>query len=278
MLALRGTADMAGALTDADPQQVGHHQFKENAGKILALIQQGGGKVDVTGHSLGGAVAQITAAHYTKNIGRVTTFQSPGINKATVKMFSENMKKMKKGDRPDVNHHTVKNDLVSKAGQENLPGVVYEHDMGEINPLEAHTAWTSGTADRKSDRAAYGMTDEFFQNQLGKEIYDESTIMKFKSNPHVFKRALAEAVRSLVGTARDGAVGIFNLGKKGVSKAWNFMKKIPGGLKKASSAAQHLVMKFLRFGKSKKKQLFKMLSKVTRKMGGSFKSLIGNLR
>jgi phage-related protein len=277
MLAMRGTADLQGVLTDADPQQVGHHQFQNNKETIEAMIKMAGGKVDITGHSLGGAMAQITAAHFTSAIGRVTTFQSPGINKETAKLFSENVKKSK-GKGPEVAHHTVKNDLVSKAGQVNLPGTGYEHDLGQINPLEAHTSWTSGTAGRRADRADYGMTDEFFNNQIGKEIYDESTITKFKTNPHIFKRALAEAVRSLAGTARDGAVGLFNLGKTGVSSAWNFMQKVQGGLKKASGPAKQLVMKFIKSGVSKKKQLMNLMSKIMGKMGGAAKSIIGNLR
>lgn len=277
MLAMRGTADLQGVITDTDPQQVGHNQFQNNKETIEGMIKMAGGQVDVTGHSLGGAMAQITAAHFTSSIGRVTTFQSPGINKETVKLFSENVKK-NKGKGPEVNHHTVKNDLVSKAGQENLPGTTYEHDLGEISPLEAHTSWTSGTADRRADRADYGMTDKFFNDQIGKEIYDESTITKFKTNPHYFKRVVAEALRGLVGTIRDGGVGLFNLGKIGASKAWGFMQKVGSGIKKMSAPAKKLLKKLFKNGKRKGIQLLKRMTGISKLLHDSAMAIINNIR
>jgi len=53
---LRGTADLDGEITDMDPIQVGHNQYYNNLEDINEIAEMAGGAVDVTGHSLGGAM------------------------------------------------------------------------------------------------------------------------------------------------------------------------------------------------------------------------------
>jgi pimeloyl-ACP methyl ester carboxylesterase len=80
----------------------------------------GGGNI-VTGHSLGGALAQICATHYADRFGRVVTFQAPGISQAMVDSFNQ------REQRPRVTHHIAAVDAVDRAGQEHLPGATYMH-------------------------------------------------------------------------------------------------------------------------------------------------------
>lgn len=209
MLAFMGTNNFGGLMTDLDPKQVGDNQFKNNRHIIERLIRVAGGRVDVSGHSLGGAVAQITAANFTSSINRITTFQSPGISQDAVDMYNRNVENMG-GEGPTAAHHIVKTDLVSKAGEENLPGSIYEHDLGVRDPLEAHTAYISATDDMREAREQYGITDEFVTNELGKDVVSDATIERFQEQPYPYRRKMVEFVRSGLGGARDKVVQLWN--------------------------------------------------------------------
>ncbi len=257
MLSIRGTADAAGAITDIDPDQVGDFQYKNNAATIAAMIESAGGKVDLSGHSLGGAMAQIIAAHHTSAVGRVTTFQAPGVSKKTANLYKSNLSKIAEEDRPEVAHHTVNNDLVSKAGEENLPGTIYEHDLGNIDPLTAHTSFVTATSGFEESRNQYGITDDFMENEVGQEINDETIITKFEEQPHKYKRLVAEFVRGGIGDIRELLVG-----------AYDSAKKVGSGIKKLASNGKTLVKKLINLAKKKGKSGL-------RKIKGFFKSIIG---
>lgn len=252
MLAIRGTKDMAGAVTDLDPEQVGDYQYKNNRETIIEMLDAAGGKVDLSGHSLGGAMAQIIAANHTSNVDRLTTFQSPGISSATAKKFNDNVANMKEEDRPEVAHHIARNDIVSKVGEENLPGTIYEHDLGNVGPIEAHTSYVSASEDFQSAREEYGISDSYLEDEVGKEIREDSSIIKFEEQPYKYQRMVAEFVRSGLGTIKDAAVNgwdkvkgfgssLFQKGKSTLSKG----KKLIGGLfKSAKKKGKKAIQKF----------------------------------
>lgn len=74
-------------ITDKNEQGVGAWQLKRNISNIQELLTAGGGKRNVTGHSLGGAFAQWAASEMPGMIGRIVTFQAPGISfEATEKL------------------------------------------------------------------------------------------------------------------------------------------------------------------------------------------------
>ncbi len=88
---------------------------------------------DVIGHSLGGALAQITAANFTDKIGAVTTFSSPGIPTTVANLFKKNLK----GQNKSVNHYIVSGDPFSLFGETFLPGKIFVESLTpapEINP------------------------------------------------------------------------------------------------------------------------------------------------
>ena len=126
IIGFRGTADAASGFADLDPESVGYQQYLMNKDLIDSLLTNAEGKVDVTGHSLGGALAQLVTSYHASKVGNVYTFQSPGISSAMV----ENYNKTAKEDRPNVYHHVAVGDMVDKAGDANLPGTVYSHDFG----------------------------------------------------------------------------------------------------------------------------------------------------
>lgn len=118
------TGDFRTWYSDANPEAVGLNQYKDNKAKIIKMLASLPGKVDITGHSLGGAVAQIITAKHPGEVANLITFQSPGIKQEMVDEFN------KAEDKPHVEHHIVVGDVVDKSGEANLPGSVYEHDFG----------------------------------------------------------------------------------------------------------------------------------------------------
>jgi hypothetical protein len=93
IVAFRGTVPSKAQtlIADLDPSGIGMYQFNPNR----ALIQDqmnaaaGHGKVISAGHSLGGALAQIAAATFPDLVGRIVTFQAPGVSKETAKKLED---------------------------------------------------------------------------------------------------------------------------------------------------------------------------------------------
>ena len=131
ILALRGTepTDPHDALADANSRGVGFNQFSDNwlgprgVREWLNSVSQpsagnAGGAVDVVGHSLGGALAQWIAAAYTHQghqIGRVVTFNSPGISSSYSRLFISSRSL-------GVTDYISSGDIVSMAGQAFIAG------------------------------------------------------------------------------------------------------------------------------------------------------------
>ena len=92
------------------------------------------------GHSLGGALAQLSAAHWPHLVGKVVTFQSPGLTRANYRRFEEGVanprpaaplpvlksasatRKREANNRFEVTHYIADDDIVHMAGQLHLPG------------------------------------------------------------------------------------------------------------------------------------------------------------
>ena len=109
-----GTEDI---IADLDPRGIGFMQFEANKDKVQAWLTKQSSPVDVTGHSLGGALAQWFGASYANQVQEVVTFNAPGIPKNVVSKFSSN-------PNATATHYIVSGDVVSMAGQAYLPGSV----------------------------------------------------------------------------------------------------------------------------------------------------------
>jgi hypothetical protein len=81
-----------GALDDVAADlghDIGGNQYRENQERIHALIAGGVGPMTLTGHSLGGALAQHAAAGSTDlNVANVVGFQAPGIDSTSAQAFN----------------------------------------------------------------------------------------------------------------------------------------------------------------------------------------------
>jgi len=118
VLAFRGTDGGPDIADDANPAGIGSFQFAMHEEEIGGLIAKangsGQGAPDLTGHSLGGALAQRAAARFTGEIHDIVTFQAPGIGADAAKV----------GEEHTSTHYMMARDLVSSAGGAHTPGTV----------------------------------------------------------------------------------------------------------------------------------------------------------
>lgn len=97
---------------------IGGTQYAANADRINALIAGGTGDVTLTGHSLGGSLAQHAAAGATSgNVTDVVGFQAPGIDSASAQAFDQ-----ANNGKTSVRFHEHSNDVVHRAGEQKLGG------------------------------------------------------------------------------------------------------------------------------------------------------------
>ncbi len=139
VIAFRGTESAADLSEDATPAGVGMGQFTMNHAQIQRAIQGlGGHGVVATGHSLGGALAQIAAAYYPDLIVRVVTFQAPGISDEVLARLRAHV--ASGGAAPTATHHRVDGCVVDDAGDGFVPGDVVVHGS-YVNAIQAHTSF-----------------------------------------------------------------------------------------------------------------------------------------
>lgn len=123
--------------------EIGFVQFSGNQEEISRWLKktkedsQGnpqGLAADIIGHSLGGALAQITGVQLPEITGDIMTFNAPGISSESAISFTKNGLNQGKS----VTHYLVSGDFVSLLGEALLPGTVILQIVersNEINPL-----------------------------------------------------------------------------------------------------------------------------------------------
>ncbi|HRC55692.1 MAG TPA: hypothetical protein PKU97_07200 [Kofleriaceae bacterium] len=144
VVAFRGTVPtkIPTLIADLDPGSIGGYQFGANINEIKGVMERaaGHGPAVVTGHSLGGALAQLAASTFPDLVGSIITFQAPGVDRSVV----EQLEKYNE-ENPDKaissRHHRVAGDLVPLGGQALTPGSVHNHEMEGGNPLSKHLAY-----------------------------------------------------------------------------------------------------------------------------------------
>ena len=132
VLCFRGSSDAVDWADDLSPEGVGAFQFSAHQGEIAQAVSENSawGPPDTTGHSLGGALAQLAST--VGSVNRVVTFQSPGISQEYLDQAQT---------QEDATHHRAKNDIVAWAGDQHLDGESYIYDQtgAGFEPGMSHT-------------------------------------------------------------------------------------------------------------------------------------------
>ena len=191
VLVFRGTAGFTDIISDTHPKAVGYNQFQQNSRFIKQLITEAGGSVDVTGHSLGGALAQHCGATFAGNVDRVVTFQAPGVEISKVNKFS------KEEDKPSVTHHIAGGDLVDTAGYKHLEGEVFRHTPG--GGPTSHIKFLLTAPEFAAQREQLGLTDEMLAKLGIDKQTNHSPVERHEEYPHAVKSAIDETVRKGAG-------------------------------------------------------------------------------
>jgi hypothetical protein len=131
-----------GALDDVTTdlgRDIGSTQYRPNEERIRAFMAGGVGPMTVTGHSLGGALAQHAAAGNSDlDIANVVGFQAPGIDSASAEAFDQ----ANADGHINVRFHEHENDVVHRAGEQKLGGTHHTwHDTNDPNFVSAHTGY-----------------------------------------------------------------------------------------------------------------------------------------
>lgn len=122
----RGTEidDLNDIRTDLELQIGAAHFDAVKAVGLRALLRGAAADCDgtlphLTGHSLGGCLAQLAAAEWPELVDVVVTFQAPGLSKRNHRFYRENLRA---GHTLDVTHYIADEDVVHLAGQKHLDG------------------------------------------------------------------------------------------------------------------------------------------------------------
>ncbi|MBZ9751508.1 DUF4157 domain-containing protein [Deinococcus sp. HMF7604] len=109
-------------MTDLAAYHTGYSQYEVNEKQIIGpVLKAYSGDLVATGHSLGGALAQIAVVKNPSRFSEVYTFQGANIKKSDVEKLAA-MKKVK------ARHYRVTADAVPSSGEKGIPGQVYEFD------------------------------------------------------------------------------------------------------------------------------------------------------
>ncbi|MGD1873306.1 MAG: alpha/beta fold hydrolase [Mastigocoleus sp.] len=239
VLAFRGTSSLRTLWQDFDMNSPGHGGFNKQRKKIDKYVNDHtkGAKIDVTGHSLGGALAQ----HYTGNnpekVRRLVTFQSAAPN---AKQYNKNINNTDENDLPEVIHHIAKGDLVDLAGGEHLEGKFFLHNVKGRNPL-SHTSMLLNTEDIVGNKEGKGRHREDIKVMEGKRPYAVKSRLAEMGRliflNKVTGTALATVGGILGGLGYAGYKGAKAVGKgiaKGASMAWKGAKYAGRGIAKGA--------------------------------------------
>lgn len=160
LLAFRGTAERRNMRDDMSKDSVGSYQFSSNEGRIADILTFARGRVVVSGHSLGGALAQLTATHFPSQVSRVVTFQAPAIAKSETDRLKAYNRNAKPEDRVRSTHHRASGDLVHLAGERLTEGDVFTHVSKGIGSVIHHAAHPLARLSAARGDANPGITDD----------------------------------------------------------------------------------------------------------------------
>ena len=127
-------------------------QFKNRQKQIKDIYKNTEGDKYLTGHSLGGSI--VTSAMAKSKSIRDNTTKAVGFNTGYTKAFHNELSKdLTKDDKKELNkkleHHHVRNDVISTELTNQRIGKLKKYDVKSINPLTKHSL--ESIVDKASD-------------------------------------------------------------------------------------------------------------------------------
>lgn len=252
IMAFRGTKDFGGMRSDVRAG-IGRDQYVEDRSAIREMMARGAarsedGMVDVTGHSLGGALASIATADNAQMVNALHTYQGAGVGFEERALFALNNLGHDNGG-VDVHHYQVSTDIVHKAGDTQLPGMFHEAKIEQAgegsldSKLPSHTGFMA--YDPSQD---HSNTDRLINN--GEDFYGSKLSWTHGTDDPSKTRHLAEMGRSLASIPGELLADFAGTGRRtvgNVKDAWADREQA-GGLKTAGRMAGAVGEGALRLG------------------------------
>ncbi|MFN6009743.1 MAG: Calx-beta domain-containing protein, partial [Microcystis sp.] len=249
VLAIRGTEFSSGKdlLSDTETEGVGYKQFNNNKAAVNQWLSEVSNPVsgltlkpNITGHSLGGALSQWVGGSYTGQLGKIVTFNSPGISQQPGINFNAT-------NNLGVTHYITSADLVSIAGSKYLSGVwnlekyskltsaitFEKHSVPVLNQTITRTNLSKPTdLTRKvangntTDLSSYWFTylpdADYFALQAAVTLISPilGAALTYRGTVELNRKAIGSAIDGL-GTISDAVTSAYNAAKSWTSDAWN---------------------------------------------------------
>ncbi|WP_049935800.1 Calx-beta domain-containing protein, partial [Microcystis aeruginosa] len=249
VLAIRGTVFSSGKdlLSDTETEGVGYNQFTNNKAAVNQWLSEVTNPVsgltlkpNITGHSLGGALSQWVGGSYTGQLGKIVTFNSPGISQQPGINFNAT-------NNLGVTHYITSADLVSIAGSKYLSGVwnlekyskltsaitFEKHSVPVLNQTITRTNLSKPTdLTRKvangntTDLSSYWFTylpdADYFALQAAVTLISPilGAALTYRGTVELNRKAIGSAIDGL-GNISDAVTSAYNAAKSWTSDAWN---------------------------------------------------------
>ncbi|MDJ0843582.1 MAG: Calx-beta domain-containing protein, partial [Crocosphaera sp.] len=262
ILVIRGTESAQDWFSNASPEGVGYSQFtasKDDINQWLSDVSQSEDNVTfrphITGHSLGGALTQWVGGSYSGELGKIVTFNAPGISE-------KNGINLNPSNNQGVKHYITSADIVSMAGSTYLNGVwdlskysklgsaidFEKHSVPVLNPEILSSGYKKptdlvtkvpdgNTTDLSDFEFTYLPDADYFALQttiarlglLGGTIGGLTgryiaAALTFRGTAELHREAIGGAIHSIVSasnTIYDSVVSAWNAAKSWTSSAWN---------------------------------------------------------
>ncbi|NCR45183.1 MAG: endo-1,3-1,4-beta-glycanase ExsH, partial [Microcystis aeruginosa SX13-01] len=249
VLAIRGTEFSSGKdlLSDTETEGVGYNQFTNNKAAVNQWLSEVTNPVsgltlkpNIAGHSLGGALSQWVGGSYTGQLGKIVTFNSPGISQQPGINFNAT-------NNLGVTHYITSADLISMAGSKYLSGVwnlekyskltsaitFEKHSVPVLNQTITRTNLSKPTdLTRKvangntTDLSSYWFTylpdADYFALQAAVAAISPilGAALTFRGTVELNRKAIGSAINSL-GNISDAVTSAYNAAKSWTSDAWD---------------------------------------------------------
>lgn len=149
--------DWGSDLRDPEP---GTSQFAANRGRIERLLNGLGQRAIVTGHSLGGALAQLSAINFPDLVSNVVTFQAPGVTREHAEILTRYNERQRRSGGQTVSsvHFRRDHDIVDDAGEAHTEGNIFELSYDNSSSRD------ESLTDLELERAGRAHTDQILED------------------------------------------------------------------------------------------------------------------